>query len=125
MQASLDALPAAWLRPLPEGYTIPIWRWMLLPATAIMLRRYRGVWITGELRLTPDHVSFTQAKMIKSATRPPEAWNIPLESISNVAVQKGMMSETIEIRFSGGTVKLMTARSSEFVARLNQAVQGR
>ena len=115
-------LPAAWLRPLPTGQTIPIWRWVLLPATTLMLKRYGGVWVSGEMMLLPGSLRFAQSRLVKSSRTPPAAWSIPLEAISDVAVQKGVMSETIEIRHGDTLTKMMTARSADFVAQLNQAI---
>lgn len=121
-ETPVASIPAAWLKPLPDGYTIPTWRWILLPATALMLKHYGGVWVSGDLRLQSTDVVFTQAKAIKLASASPEVWTIPLNGISDVEVTKGIASETIRIHHSGRTARLMTARSSEFVETLNQAL---
>jgi len=121
-QAPTATLPAAWLRPLPAGQAIPIWRWVLLPATTLMLKRYGGVWVSGELKLLPGSLHFAQSRLVKSSRTPPAVWSIPLATISDVTVQKGVLSETLEIRHAGTLTKMMTARSADFVAQLNQAI---
>lgn len=120
--APIAAIPIAWLRPLPEEYRIPVWRWILVPATTLMLKRNRGVWLSGQLQLMPDRVRFIQSRLVKSSRSLPAEWSIPLGDIAGVEMQKGMASETLEIRHSGGTVRLMSARSSDFVDRLKQAI---
>jgi len=120
-EAPLATLPVAWLRRLPDGYVIPIWRWVLFPATTIMLKRYGGMWMSGELKLMGSHIAFTQSRLVKSSRTPPAHWEIPLDSIADITVQKGLTSETIEVRHAGQTTKLMTARSAEFVELLNKA----
>lgn len=115
--------PIAWLRPMPEGYKIPLWRWLLLPATALMLKRNRGVWVSGALKLMPDSVHFTQAQMMKSSRVPPQEWVIPLKDINDITMQKGIASETIEIHYTGGKLKLMSVRSDDFIAQIRQAIE--
>jgi len=113
------SVPAAWLRPLPDGYEIPLWRWVVLPATTIMLKRNAGVWVNGTLDLLPESLRFTQTRLSKA--KPPETWTLPLADISDVDVEKGLASEKIELRRAGRPVKLMAVRSAEFVALLRQA----
>jgi len=115
--------PVAWLQPLPEGYKISLWRWILLPATALMLKRNKGVWVSGELKLLPDCIQFTQSRVVKSARRPGIDWKLPLADIRNIATAKGVASETVEIEHANGTLKLMTVRSEEFVDRIRQAIR--
>jgi hypothetical protein len=119
--ASATTIPAAWLRPLPEGYKIPIWKWILLPAGAVMLHHSRGVWVSGDLSLRTDDICFSATRMLKSANAAAAEWNIRLADISNVTMKKGVASETIEIYHSGGIAKMMSARSADFVAALNRA----
>lgn len=114
--------PAAWLRPLPEGYRIPVWRWVLLPATAIMLKRTGGVWVSGELNLMHDRLVFTESKLVKSRRNPPGKWDLALDLISNVTIKPGIASETIELQLPGEILKLMSVRSAEFVEHLNRAI---
>lgn len=121
-ESPVAALPVAWLRPLPQGYVIPLWRWLILPATAFMLKRNGGVWVSGELKLMPSRLEFSQSRLIKSSRIPPMQWSIPLDGVSDVAVKKGITSETVEIRHPGETIKLMTARSADFLAKLDQAI---
>lgn len=121
-ETSSTSIPAAWLKRLPEGYAIPIWRWLLLPATAIMLKRQGGVWISGTLTLAGEELRFSQNKLIKSSRVPPEAWTLSLADITDVVLAKGFASETLEIHAPAGVVKLMTARSAEFVDKVKQAI---
>ena len=121
MSAESIRIPAAWLRPLPAGYQIPLWRWLLLPATALMLKKSGGVWINGDLELTRAEVRFTQTKAVKLSNAPVESWALALDDIANVAVSKGLASETLLIEHAGGTEKLLTARSDAFVGRLRSA----
>jgi len=114
--------PVAWLQPIPEGYKIPIWRWILLPATALMLKRNKGVWVSGELKLLADSIQFTQTRMIKSARNPGIDWKLPLADIRNITTSKGVASETLEFEHDTGTIKFMTVRSEEFVAKVRQAI---
>jgi len=114
--------PVAWLQPMPDGYKIPLWRWILLPATALMLKRNQGVWVSGELMLFPDRIQFVQSKMIKTRSGGTQ-WELSLAKVIDITKQKGIASETIEIHSTGGTLKLMTVRSDDFIAQLNQAIQ--
>lgn len=119
---SPNQIPVSWLRPLPEGYKIPIWRWVLLPATAIMLKRQGGVWMSGALEITEDELRFSQTHMVKSARTPAIRWGIKLADISAINVQPGMVSETLQVEYSAGSVKFMTVRAGEFIERLRAAV---
>lgn len=121
-QTATASLPVAWLKPIPKDYQIPMWRWVLLPATAFMLKRSGGVWINGTLHLTAIDLSFTQVKAIKTSRTMFETWSIPLTTITDVAHTKGVASETIEIRHPEGVAKLMTARSGNFVVQLQSAI---
>lgn len=114
--------PVAWLQPMPEGYQIPLWRWILLPATALMLKRNRGVWVSGELMLFPGKIRFAQSKMMKTRSGGTQ-WKLSLAKVTDITRQKGIASETIELHSTGGTLKLMTVRSDEFIAQLKQAIQ--
>ena len=114
--------PVAWLQPMPEGYKIPIWRWVLLPATALMLKRNKGVWVSGEMKLLADSIQFTQARVMKSARNPGIQWRMALSDIRNITTSKGVASETVEIEHSNGTLKLMTVRSEEFISKIRQAI---
>jgi hypothetical protein len=113
--------PVAWLQPMPQGFKIPIWRWILLPATALMLKRNGGVWISGEVSLFDDQIVFAQSRMIKSRS-PAAQWALPLPEIGDVIVRKGIASETIELHQPSRIVKLISVRSEEFVARLRQTI---
>lgn len=119
------AIPVAWLKPLPDGYKIPAWRWIVLPATTIMLKRNGGVWISGMLALLNDEVHFTQTKLTKSTRTPPAQWSVALADIANVSLEKGLASEKIEILYARGSIKLMSVRSLDFVALLQQALRRR
>lgn len=105
---------------MPASYQIPLWRWILLPATALMLKRNGGVWINGSLVLTATDLRFVQSKVIKTA--PPETWSVPIEHISRVVMSKGFASETIEVHHSGGIAKFMTARAGGFLDQLRSVV---
>jgi len=107
---------------MPEGYKIPIWRWVLLPATALMLKRNKGVWVSGEMKLLADSIQFTQARVMKSARNPGIQWRMALSDIRNITTSKGVASETVEIEHSNGTLKLMTVRSEEFISKIRQAI---
>lgn len=122
MTAESIRTPVAWLRRTPAGYTIPVWRWILLPATALMLKRNGGVWMTGDLELTADELRFTRAKAVKLASTPMESWALAVSDIVNVHVHKGLASETLLIEHAGGTEKLLTARSGGFVEQLRSVI---
>jgi hypothetical protein len=119
---SPNQIPVSWLRPLPEGYKIPIWRWVLLPATAIMLKRQGGVWMSGTLEIGDEELRFAQSQMVKSARNPAINWGIKLADISSINVASGMVSDTLQVEYSGGSVKFMTVRAGDFVSRLRAAV---
>lgn len=119
--ASVTAIPAAWLKPLPASYKIPLWRWIVLPATTLMLKRNGGVWLSGTLALADGQLSFTQTRLTKSRV-PPDSWSISLAEIADIGVEQRMASERVDIRHSRGTIKLMLVRSADFVARLQQAL---
>lgn len=124
-QHSSSSIPIAWLKPVPEGYQIPLWRWVLVPATVLMLKRNGGVWISGTLSLTDGELHFLQSKAIKTKSTPLEEWTVPLGEITDLTVAPGFASETLRITHSGGTHQLMTARSDDFVAGLRKALAGR
>ncbi|MDI6025621.1 hypothetical protein QBK99_05310 [Corticibacterium sp. UT-5YL-CI-8] len=114
--------PVAWLRPLPADYRTPLWRWILLPASALLLKRNGGVWLNGELRLMVDHLLYVESKLIKSPKSPPATWRIELDEIADITLKKGMASETLEIEVFGKSVKLMTVRSEGFVEQIRAAL---
>lgn len=116
------AIPAAWLKPLPAGYAMPLWRWIVLPAPTLMLKRNGGAWISGTLTLRGGSLTFTQARLGKSRN-PPESWTIPLADVADISVDKRLASERIELRHSRGSIRLMAVRSGDFVALLQQAMQ--
>lgn len=120
---SSPSIPVAWLKPLPEGYRIPAWRWLLLPATTLMLKRNRGVWINGTLSLRETDLHFAQAKAIKTKLTLLEEWTLPLEG-TDLTVIPGFASETLVITRGNETYRLMAARSGEFVAELRRALAG-
>ncbi|MCR6672159.1 hypothetical protein [Devosia ginsengisoli] len=119
--APVASIPAAWLKPFPAGYKIPLWRWIVLPATTFMLKRNGGVWLSGTLALADGKLQFTQTRLTKSRA-PLDSWAVPLADIADIGVEKRMASERVEIRHSRGTIKLMLVRSMDFVAQLQQAV---
>lgn len=121
-KAPLAAIPVAWLKPIPDGYRIPMWRWLLLPATALMLKRSGGVWVNGTLQLTPTDLAFVPSRGLKSARQAADAWSIPLDTISRVTFAKGVLSETLEMHHAGGKARVMTARSADFIAQLQRFV---
>lgn len=122
--APVASIPAAWLKPMPAGYKIPLWRWIVLPATTFMLKRNAGMWVNGTLVLAAEDVRFAQTKLIKSRN-PPDMWAVSLADIADVSVEKALASERVEIRHSRGTAKLMLVRSMDFVALLQQALRSR
>ncbi|KQX35725.1 hypothetical protein ASD04_13190 [Devosia sp. Root436] len=119
--ATVASIPAAWLRPLPQGHKIPFWRWIVLPATTLMLKRNGGVWMSGTLTLAEGNLQFTQTRLTKSRN-PPASWTIPLAEIADIGVEKRMASERIDIAHASGPIKLMSVRSEDFVAQLRQAL---
>ena len=119
---SASSIPVAWLKPIPEGYRIPLWRWLLVPATVLMLKRSGGVWISGTLSLTDGSLHFTQTKAIKTKSMQLEEWSVPIGEITDLTVAPGFASETLRITHSGGTHKLMAARSDDFVAGLRKTL---
>lgn len=123
-EAPIARHPAAWLQPLPEGYTIPLWRWILLPATALMLRRNKGVWVSGELQLLPDRLRFTETRMSKSSRNPLRTWEILFTDIRDLRVKKSLAAETVEIDRGNAMTRLMTVRSDDFMARVREALEG-
>ena len=119
--APVASIPAAWLKPFPDSYKIPFWRWIVLPAATIMLKRNGGVWLSGTLVLADGQLGFTQTRLTRSRI-PPDSWTIPLAEIADIGVDKRMASERIAIRHFRGTIKLMAVRSADFVAQLRQAL---
>lgn len=116
-----NSIPVSWLQPLPEGYKIPIWRWILLPATALMLKRQNGVWRNGTLHLDSDKLRFEQARLVKSAQGAP-GWSIPLGDISGISFTPGTLSERLELSTKDTQIRFMTVRAEPFVDRLRAAV---
>lgn len=119
---SAVSIPAAWLRPVAEGYRIPLWRWFLLPATTIMFKRYGGVWVNGALHLTDSDLRFAEVRAMKFSKKPLASWAIPFADISHVTITKGFASETLEIHMASTTAKLMTARADAFIEKLRAVV---
>lgn len=115
-------IPVAWLRPFPPDYQIPVWRWIILPASAIMLRRNKGVWVSGSLELDENSLRFAQSKGVLPSRNQPVAWSVPLSDISSVGTSKGIASETLEIHYTGGAIKIMTVRAQDFIAGLQAAI---
>jgi hypothetical protein len=119
------AIPVAWLKPIPPGYRLPVWRWILLPASALMLKLYRGVWISGQLELHEESLRFVQTSALPIKRRPAEHWTLALKDIRELDLRPGFGTETIELHHAGGVAKLMSARSEAFVARIRAALAQR
>lgn len=116
-----NSIPVSWLQPMPEGYKIPLWRWILLPATVLMLKRQKGVWRNGTLHLDDEKLRFEQTRLIKSA-QGASGWSIPLGDISDISFTPGTLSERLEISTRNIQVRFMTVRAEPFVERLKAAV---
>lgn len=123
MSTDTAPIPVAWLRPFPPDYQIPVWRWIILPASAFMLRRNKGVWISGSLEFDETSLRFAQSKSVLPSRNQPLAWSVPLGDISSVGTRKGVASETLEIHYTGGTIKIMTVRAQDFIASLQAAIE--
>ncbi|WP_152564345.1 hypothetical protein [Neorhizobium vignae] len=113
-------IPAAWLTPLPADYKIPLWRWILLPASAWMLSRNGGQWVGGEFSIRLSAVHFARKGLIKTG-RPAE-WSIPFARIHGISSKKGIASEIIEIHHTDGKTKIMSVRAEEFIELLRVSV---
>lgn len=124
-QQSVSSIPVAWLKPIPEGYRIPLWRWLLVPATVLMLKRSGGVWISGTLSVEDGDLHFMQTRAIKTKSMQLEEWTVPLGEISDLTVAPGLASETLRITHSTGVHKLMAARSDDFITGLRKALPTR
>ena len=122
--APVASIPAAWLKPFPDSYKIPFWRWIVLPATTFMLKRNGGAWISGTLVLQGRNLNFTQARLGKSRN-PPHSWTISLSDVADISVDKRLASERIELRHARGPISLMAVRSADFVALLQQGLDAR
>ena len=119
---SPTSIPCAWLKPFPEGYKIPVWRWFVVPASALMLRRNGGVWVSGQLTLADDGLVFTQTRAINLSKAPVESWTIPLPTISDISLSQRFASDTLALTHGDFTTRIMTVRATDFIARLRQAV---
>ena len=124
-QTPFAVIPVAWLKSLPADYKIPVWRWLVLPATTIMLKRRGGAWVSGNLELRSDSLRFVQTKLTKGSPGAVASWTIALSSMGNIDVTSGLASESIAIEHADGVVKLLAVRSAEFVDLLRQALPQR
>jgi hypothetical protein len=115
-------IPAAWLKLAPTGYQIPLWRWLVLPASTFVLKKRGGVWTNGDLAIEGEELRFTQVTALKLSKLPTLSWTIPLSEISGVETSKGMASETLSITHQRGVEKLLTARSQDFVDHLRTVI---
>lgn len=120
--APVATIPGAWLKPLPKGYKFPMWRWIVLPATTIALRKNGGAWVNGKFDLLDDRLQFTQTGLSKNPGRNALTWGVLLTDIHAVSARKGFGCEIIDVSYAGGALKLMGVKSLDFVARLQQAV---
>lgn len=116
------SIPVSWLRRMPEGYKQPLWRWILLPASALMVRHYGGTWSSGVLELRETALFFTPTKASALFTRGLTAWQIPFGDIRDVEFNRGAASETILIHHTHGTEKILSARSEPFFNALREAI---
>lgn len=118
------SIPCAWLRPLPAGYRIPLWRWLLLPAVTLMMKRSKGSWVSGNLDLLPDEVRFSQVKAKLSRT-PAIAFSISLRDILSVDLTSAFASERLTLHTATRSATFLVVKSSDFVADLKQAIDNR
>lgn len=119
---SIASIPVTSLRRTPPGYRQPLWRWVVLPASAILQHHYGGVWISGDLQLAEDELRFLPTKLGAKFHRSPEAWTLPLGAITEVRCTRGMAMETIDVHHEDGVRRLKSVRSLAFVERLQEAV---
>lgn len=119
-QEFLARVPVAFLRKTrPEQ--LPLWRKILLPLPYILQRIYGGVWVSGDLVLTPEVLHFAPTKGAAMFRREPLNWTLRLDDISDVGVKKGAMMETIAVSFSQGSVTLKSVRTAQFLEQLEAA----
>lgn len=123
-EQAADVIPAAWLRTAPPGYRLPVWRWILLPATALLFKMYGGSWVNGQLQLTADSLNFIQTRTPLSRG-PALNWSIKLDDITDVGFGKAMASERIIVAHAGGTATLMVLRSQDFAEKIRRALPQR
>jgi hypothetical protein len=118
-----SVLSAAWLKPMPKGYKIPLWRWIFLPALTVMLKRDGGSWVMGEVTATADTLSFGQTAKTKTKSGPGEAWELNFAEISEVTLKGGMAQDRITITHSEGTKTLIAIKAADFVAQLQNRIR--
>lgn len=120
-----SGIPVSWLRRVPEGYRQPLWRWFILPASALMVRHYGGAWVSGVLQIGDTGLLFSPNKASAFLGKGVIPWQLPFSDIAEVDFKRGKISETILIRHRTGTEKILSARSEPFFHQLQAAVANR
>lgn len=120
-----ESIPAVWLRKFPPGYKLPLWRWILLPATTFMFHRNQGVWVSGNLQASAEGLDFAPTKMTASANKTAATWSLRWADIHEIDFTQGVAMDRIAIRHANGTYALQGARSSAFFERAKEALRNR
>jgi len=117
--APIQSIPCAWLQPLPAGFRIPLWRWLLLPAVTWMIKRSNGTWVSGNLDLSSDDLSFSQVKAGRKR-EPAIAFSFPLRDILSIELTPAFASERLNIHTATRSATFLVVKSSDFIADLRQ-----
>lgn len=115
--APIQSIPCAWLQPLPAGFRIPLWRWLLLPAVTWMIKRSNGTWVSGNLDLSSDDLRFSQVKAGRKR-EPAIAFSFPLRDILSIELTPAFASERLTIHTATRSATFLVVKSSDFVADL-------
>lgn len=115
-----DTIPAVWLHRFHPGYKLPLWRWILLPATTFMFHRNQGVWVSGNLQAGEEGLTFAPVKL--SANKSATTWTLQWSEIHDIAFAPGIAMDRITIRHETGTHSLQSARSGPFFERAKERI---
>ena len=83
-------------------------------------RKQGGLWVGGKSVLTTSTLSFSPNDMNRAMHADPEEMeiNISLSSIEEVSVQRGLITDVIDIRSAAGNLKIRCFRAKSFAAAI-------
>jgi hypothetical protein len=122
MNKDAAELIVAWLKREDGPPRVSLLGIFFAPAKWIGYHLHGGVYITGQLRLTPNALAFEPDRMRAKFHRGQLSWSLTLSEIEDVVYVPGRLMGTIEVRYAGGSHKMKCATGGEaFVEALNKA----
>ncbi|HWJ87235.1 MAG TPA: hypothetical protein VNS12_04095 [Pelagibacterium sp.] len=84
-----------------------------------MIKRSNGTWVSGNLDLSSDDLSFSQVKAGRKR-EPAIAFSFPLRDILSIELTPAFASERLNIHTATRSATFLVVKSSDFIADLRQ-----